>query len=91
VTKSTKQELAYSHEYQKRADVRARQVKRVQAQRAAIKAGTNKIGDGKDIDHIKPLIAGGGNTPGNTRNTDTKTNRGWRKGQSGYDPSKQKK
>ena len=77
--KSSKAKLAYQAAYQKRPEQAKRQVERVQAQRAAIKAGTNKIGDGKDIDHIVPLDVGGSNKSSNTRPLDVKTNRGWRK------------
>lgn len=34
-----------------------------------------KPGDGKEVDHIKPLLAGGGNTDNNTRVVSRKTNR----------------
>lgn len=57
----------------------------------AIKAGRVKKGDGKDVDHIKPLDNGGPATDANTRVTSQTTNRGWRKGQSGYDPGLQAK
>jgi predicted ABC-type transport system involved in lysophospholipase L1 biosynthesis ATPase subunit len=35
--------------------------------REAIKAGLAKRGDGKDLDHIKPLSTGGANTLANAR------------------------
>ena len=54
------------------------------ARQAAIKAGDAKVGDGKDIGHKKALDNGGGNEKGNTQVQDRKTNRGWRKGESGY-------
>jgi hypothetical protein len=61
------------------------------ARARAERSGSVSKGDGKDIDHKKPLIDGGSNKPANARVTTEKTNRGWRAGQSGYDPSKQKK
>ncbi|MDE2102745.1 MAG: HNH endonuclease [Patescibacteria group bacterium] len=48
--------------------------------------GKVKKGDGKEVDHIKPLGAGGRNTPANQRVISAKENRGWRKGESGYKP-----
>lgn len=42
-------------------------VKRIQARRAAIKAGVAKRFDGKQIDHKTPLSKGGGNSMSNLR------------------------
>jgi len=42
-------------------------VKRIQARRAAIKAGVAKRFDGKQIDHKKPLSKGGSNSMSNLR------------------------
>lgn len=61
------------------------------ARARAERAGTVSKGDGRDVDHKKPLAAGGSNKPTNARVVTEKINRGWRAGQSGYDPSKQKK
>ena len=44
-----------------------KRVIRNKARRDAIKAGKVKVGDGKEIDHIKPLSKGGGAGAGNTR------------------------
>ena len=88
---SSKKKLAYQKAYNARPEEVDKRVKNNQARAEAIKAGKVKVGDGKDVDHIKPLENGGGNAPGNTRVTTEKTNRGWRKGQSGYNPGKQKK
>lgn len=43
------------------------------------KAGLVKKGDGKDVDHIKPIRSGGGNTAGNLRVRDRSLNRAWNK------------
>lgn len=45
------------------------------------KEGLVKKGDGKDVDHKKPLRHGGGNSRGNLRVVPKSENRGWRKGQ----------
>lgn len=41
--------------------------KRKQARRDAVKLGMVKPGDGKDVDHKKPLSKGGSNGSGNLR------------------------
>lgn len=38
-------------------------------------------GDGKEVDHKKPLRSGGSNAPSNLRVVSKSTNRAWRKGQ----------
>ena len=45
---------------------REKNIKRKQARRDAIKAGKVKTGDGKDLDHKKPLAKGGSNKASNT-------------------------
>jgi hypothetical protein len=62
---------------------------RNQARAELEKKGLVHKGDGKDVDHKKPLDSGGGNTSGNLRVRDVKDNRGWRKGKTGkgsYNP-----
>lgn len=83
--KSSKAKLAYQAKYQKEPEQLAKRIKRNAARQAAIKAGTVKVGDGKDIAHIKALENGGTNAPSNTKVQSAKANRGWRKGESGYD------
>lgn len=61
-----------------------KRAQRVQARRDAEKDGRVSKGDGKDLDHVKPIRKGGGNA-GNTRVTTPKVNRAWRKGKKGYD------
>ena len=84
--KSTAKKLAYQAAYNARAEETAKRVKNNAARREAIASGRAKVGDGKDIGHRVPLESGGGNTPGNTEVQTRKENRGWRRGQSGYDP-----
>lgn len=45
--------------------------------RLAIKKGMVKVGDGKDIDHTKPLSKGGSNTLKNARVRSPHANRGF--------------
>lgn len=42
-------------------------------------------GDGKEVDHKKPIRKGGTNGGGNTRVVPKSKNRAWRKGKKGYD------
>ena len=48
---------------------------RNQARRRAIRAGKVRKGDGKEIDHKRPISKGGSNTPKNLRVVSRKTNR----------------
>lgn len=54
------------------------------ARRKAEAAGKVSKGDGKEIDHKKPIRKGGTNADGTRVQTAAK-NRGWRKGKKGYD------
>lgn len=56
------------------AQVRNR-VERNSARREAMAAGQVRKGDGKDIDHIKPLIKGGSNDKSNRRVVSASANR----------------
>lgn len=49
--------------------------KRARARRKAIKLGLVKPGDGKDIDHKKPIAKGGGNAMSNLRAIPVSENR----------------
>jgi len=53
---------------------------RVMARREMIKEGKAHKGDGLDVDHIKPIRDGGGNSTKNLRMLSVKRNRGWRDG-----------
>lgn len=45
-----------------------------------MREGVVKKGDGKDVDHIKPVRYGGTNKRSNLRAIDKSRNRGWRDG-----------
>lgn len=49
------------------------------ARRELMKEGLVKKGDGKDVDHKKPLRSGGTNARSNLRVTSAGKNRAWRK------------
>jgi hypothetical protein len=88
MTKSSKEKLAYMAEYQKKPENVDKRVDRNRARRHAIADGKASVGDGTNVDHIKPLGAGGSDKDKNTRVISEARNKGWRKGESGYKPKK---
>jgi hypothetical protein len=86
--KDTPAKLAYDLAYQKRPGQVKKREERNTARAAALKAGTVKKGDGKDVDHVVPLGSGGSNDKSNRRVISETKNRGWRGGESGYKPKK---
>lgn len=64
--------------------------KRVVARRAAEKDGRVTKGDGKDLDHKKPLSKGGSNGKANTRVTSKTANRSYKRTSTGAIASKKK-
>ena len=56
------------------------------ARREMEKKGAVKKGDGKDVAHKTAIKNGGSNGKGNLTVQPPATNRGWRKGKSGYNP-----
>lgn len=56
---------------------------RTTARRQANAAGITHKGDGKDIDHIKPLSKGGTNTKGNERVVSASVNRSFSRNANG--------
>ncbi len=60
-----KRDYKHAYKLQKASGETKDQVERQRARRAYDKKGVDRAG--KDIDHIKPLRAGGKSTPGNTR------------------------
>lgn len=79
MTKSSKAKLAYMAERQKSSEEVAKRVARNKARREAIREGTVKKGDGKEIDHKRMLDQGGSNAKSNRRVVDASENRAWRK------------
>lgn len=77
--KSTPKKLAYMSSYQKTPVEVEKRVDRNRARRHAIADGKAHVGDGKQVDHIRPLGAGGSGKDSNTRVVSTKQNEGWRK------------
>jgi hypothetical protein len=57
--------------------------KRNSARAEMVKAGRVSKGDGKDVDHKKPLIKGGSNTRSNLRAVSKSTNRSFARNKNG--------
>lgn len=77
---------AYDKAYESTPEQIKHREERNKARYGAIKAGLVHKGDGKDIDHKKPLQSGGSNDLSNQRVRSQTANRGWRKGEPGYTP-----
>lgn len=69
--------------YQGRPDQIHKRAERVEARRAAEKSGMAHKGDGKDLDHTKPLSTGGSNKPSNWRMTTPGKNRSFARNSDG--------
>lgn len=67
-----KRDYKHAYKLQKASGETADQIERQRARRAYDKAGVDR--SGKDIDHVKPLRAGGKSTPGNMRLRSRKAN-----------------
>ena len=62
--------------YQGKPEQIANRSERVKARRMMEKTGAATKGDGKDVDHIKPMRSGGTSTKGNLRMRSKSANRG---------------
>jgi hypothetical protein len=89
--KSTPQKLAYQKAYNARPENVAKRVKNNAARREMIEDGKARVGDGKDVAHIRSLENGGGNERSNLKVQDRGANRGWREGSGSYNPDKGRK
>jgi len=72
---TTGRDYTYDKAYQSSPQQIANRVARNKARREALKKGRVRLGDKKDIDHIKPLSKGGSSHSSNTRVTTRKFNR----------------
>lgn len=67
--------------YHAKPEQKKNRAQRNAARREMEKMGKVHKGDGKDVDHKRPIRAGGSNAKGNLRVTSVSKNRGWKKGQ----------
>ena len=65
-------------EYHAKPEQKKNRAKRNAARSMLSKEGVVSKGDGKDVDHKKPIRSGGGNSRGNLRPMSVAKNRGWR-------------
>jgi len=82
----------YKREYEKyhsSTEQKKKRAMRNKARRRAEKAGKVRKGDGKDVDHRKPLRSGGSNSSSNTRVRSKSANRADNGGKGGR-PKKRK-
>lgn len=77
--KSSPAKLKYMAEYQKKPENVEKRVDRNRARRHAEATGLVHKGDGKEVDHVRMLDAGGSDKDSNTRVVSAAQNRGWRK------------
>jgi hypothetical protein len=64
--------------YHAKPEQKKNRAQRNAARRELMSAGRVHKGDGKDVDHKKPIRSGGSNAPSNLRVTPKSKNRGWR-------------
>ena len=62
-------------EYHSKPEQKANRAKRNAARATMVEAGRARKGDGKDVDHKRPLKRGGGNGTSNLRVVSKSTNR----------------
>lgn len=73
--KASKSKQKYDKKYNAKPEQKKNRAMRNKARATAIKKGIVKKGDGKDIDHKKPIRSGGGNGKGNLRVRSKSANR----------------
>jgi hypothetical protein len=82
-SKNYKRDYAQENKYKSSpAQIKAR-VERNKARRQGLAAGIVHKGDGKEIDHIKPLSKGGSNAASNRRVVSASANDSFRRNSSG--------
>lgn len=86
MNKGGSNKAAYDKAYNAKPDQVNKREMRNAARASLMRDGKVTKGDGKDVDHKKPLKNGGSNTQSNLTVKSQTENRGWRKGKSGYNP-----
>jgi hypothetical protein len=74
--RTPEQARTHAKTYKKTARVKKDDAQRHRARRAMVKSGKANPGDGKDVDHKRPISKGGSNGKKNLRMTSPKSNRG---------------
>lgn len=91
MAKASKSKKKYDKAYNAKPEQKKKRAMRNKARRQAIKEGKVKKGDGKDIDHKKPLRSGGSNAKSNQRVRSKSANRADNGGRGGRKPKSTKK
>jgi hypothetical protein len=76
----------YKQEYRNydgKPSVKKKRAKRNKARRTLERQGKVRKGDGKDVDHKRPLSKGGSNSPSNWRVKSASSNRSYKRTRSG--------
>lgn len=77
-SKNPPEKRDYQHEYQiESAQRRKQRAERNKARRMLMREGQVHVGDGKDVDHKKPLSQGGQTTRNNIRVQSARANRSY--------------
>lgn len=74
-----KRDYSYDTKYEAKPVQRKNRSERSVARVQSNRAGTTSKGDGKDVDHIKPLSKGGSNAKSNRRVVSASVNRGFQR------------
>lgn len=82
-SKNYKRDYQQENKYKSTPEQIHARVLRNKARREAISAGLVKKGDGKEIDHIKPLSKGGSNARSNLRAVSASANDSFRRNSKG--------
>jgi len=86
MAKTPEKWLKAKRAYNDRPENRRRNALQKVAWRRAVKSGKIRPGDGKSVEHVKSLDAGGGNESSNIKIIPLKKNKGWRKSKSAGAP-----
>lgn len=73
-------DYSQQRQYNATPEATAKRVKNNQARATAIEAGKARVGDGRDVDHKKPLSKGGTNAASNLRVVSRSENRSFSRG-----------
>lgn len=84
------QQRRHTRTYKAREDQKKARAQRNAARREMEKEGKVKKGDGKHVDHKKPIRSGGSNSKSNLRVQSASKNSGWRKDSKSKSKSKSK-
>jgi len=77
--KKTKRNYAKERAYDSKPEVKKRRAMRNRARYKMIKAGKSKVGDGKDVDHVTEIHAGGSNDISNLKSVNASKNRSYKR------------